>query len=87
MLYFDFRTSEKMETIFGKEVGIHRSMLSLLLEMEDIINKKYVDYDLQVDFEELPININDVNFLMQCKYNYDSYLRKLAEEHNLVNLE
>lgn len=40
------------------------------------IDDLYPGYDWAIDFEELPEEIDDVIFLMKCRYKYKDYLMK-----------
>lgn len=44
--------------------------------MEAMIYNLYSGYDWNEDFEGFPEDINDVIFLIKCKYRYEEYPRK-----------
>ena len=65
--------------------------------MDGIIESRYPKYDLTKGFKELPEDINDLNFLMDCTYEYEDYPIKITrgledkeykiEEESYVNKE
>ena len=46
--------------------------------MENEIDTFSPGYDWEKDFEELPKDIDNVNFLMECRYEYGDYHIKLT---------
>ena len=50
--------------------------------MEDTIDKLFPRYDWENDFEELLEDIEDVIFLMKCRYIYEDYpLKKVTQNY------
>ena len=47
--------------------------------MDRIIESKYPNYDWTRDFEELPKDIDDLNFMMECRYEYEDYSIKITK--------
>ena len=47
--------------------------------MEKLIKEKYPKYNWSEHFIELPEDINDVIFLMKCRYSYAEYPIKQVE--------
>lgn len=46
--------------------------------MEREVHKLYLRYDWTVDFLELPNDINDVIFCMECRYRNEDYPNETA---------
>ena len=49
--------------------------------MEDTIDKLFPRYDWENDFEELLEDIEDVIFLMKCRYKYEDYSLRQVTQH------
>lgn len=59
--------------------------------MEDLIEKLYPGYNQELDFEELLEDINDIDFLMKCRYYQAEYPIKqiktsIEEKYNIEEL-
>ena len=45
--------------------------------MEELIEQFYSNYAWKEDFLEIPTDIGNVHFLIECRYEYDEYLKRV----------